>query len=99
MESMIQSRGPPPPPPPPPPYGTGDIQRKANLNKKLWFCGHSLGAAMATIMASRCKHNVDLNDPMELYTHERERGGGGGGGGGKYCNSLHITHRDWGKQQ
>ena len=38
-----------------------DIRRKANLNKKLWFCGHSLGAAMATIMSSRCKHNVDLN--------------------------------------
>ena len=41
---------------------------KANLNKKLWFCGHSLGAAMATIMSSRCKHNVDLNNPIELYT-------------------------------
>ena len=32
-----------------------DIDRKVNLDRKLWFCGHSLGAAMATIMASRCK--------------------------------------------
>src|SRR5210317_380959 len=44
-----------------------DILRKANLDKTLWFCGHSLGAAMATIMASRCKYNIDLNDPVELY--------------------------------
>ena len=35
-----------------------DIVRKVNLSKKLWFCGHSLGAAMATIMASRCKYNT-----------------------------------------
>jgi triacylglycerol lipase len=67
-----------------------DIQRKANLNKKLWFCGHSLGAAMATIMASRCKHNVDLNDPIELYTYGSPRVGWKG-----YCNSLHITHHRW----
>ena len=38
------------------PMITEDINRKVNLNKKLWFCGHSLGAAMATIMASRCMH-------------------------------------------
>ena len=34
-----------------------DIDRKANLKKDLWFCGHSLGAAMATIMASRARFN------------------------------------------
>ena len=37
-----------------------DINRKTNVTKTLWFCGHSLGAAMATIMASRAKHNVEL---------------------------------------
>jgi len=52
-----------------------DIDRKANLKKDLWFCGHSLGAAMATIMASRCKHNPDLNDPVELFTYGSPRVG------------------------
>jgi triacylglycerol lipase len=45
-----------------------DINRKTNAKKKLWFCGHSLGAAMATIMSSRCLHNEELNNPVELYT-------------------------------
>ena len=31
-----------------------DLVRTVNKGKKVWFCGHSLGAAMATIMASRC---------------------------------------------
>ena len=30
----------------------------------VWFGGHSLGAAMATIMASRCYHDTDLADPI-----------------------------------
>ena len=67
-----------------------DINRKANLGKTLWFCGHSLGAAMATIMASRCKHNVELNDPIELYTFGSPRVGWRG-----YCKSLNITHHRW----
>ena len=29
-----------------------DLLRKVNLSKTVWFTGHSLGAAMATIMAS-----------------------------------------------
>jgi len=67
-----------------------DILRKANLDKTLWFCGHSLGAAMATIMASRCKYNIDLNDPVELYTFGSPRVGWRG-----YCNSLNVTHHRW----
>ena len=31
-----------------------------NVKKALWFCGHSLGAAMATIMASRCALNYSF---------------------------------------
>lgn len=64
-----------------------DIARKQNVNKNLWFCGHSLGAAMATIMASRCKHNIDLNDPIELYTFGSPRVGWP-----KYVESLNIEH-------
>lgn len=67
-----------------------DLERKVNLNKMLWFCGHSLGAAMATIMASRCKHNIDLNDPIQLYTYGSPRVGWN-----TYCNSLNIEHHRW----
>ena len=64
-----------------------DILRKTNLNKTLWFCGHSLGAAMATIMASRCMHEDRLNDPIELYTFGSPRVGWTG-----YCDSLNVEH-------
>jgi len=67
-----------------------DINRKVNLNKKLWFCGHSLGAAMATIMASRCMHDEELNDPIELYTYGSPRVGWKG-----YVDSLNVTHHRW----
>ena len=67
-----------------------DINRKANIKKDLWFCGHSLGAAMATIMASRCLHNQELNDPLELYTYGSPRVGWR-----KYVNSLGIVHHRW----
>ena len=67
-----------------------DINRKANLNKRLWFCGHSLGAAMATIMASRAKHDENLNDPEELYTYGSPRVGWKG-----YCKSLNVKHHRW----
>ena len=67
-----------------------DILRKVNVNKTLWFCGHSLGAAMATIMASRCKYDIDLNDPIELYTFGSPRVGWKG-----YCDSLNVEHHRW----
>ena len=67
-----------------------DINRKVNLKKHLWFCGHSLGAAMATIMASRCLHNEELNDPVELHTYGSPRVGWR-----KYVNSLGVTHHRW----
>ncbi len=67
-----------------------DIDRKVNLKKQLWFCGHSLGAAMATIMASRCKYNDALNDPIELYTYGSPRVGWRA-----YCNSLNVIHHRW----
>ena len=67
-----------------------DILRKTNFKKELWFCGHSLGAAMATIMASRCMHDVELNDPVELYTFGSPRVGWRG-----YCKSLGVVHHRW----
>ena len=67
-----------------------DITRKQNLDKKLWFCGHSLGAAMTTIMASRCFHDIDLNDPIETYTYGSPRVGWP-----TYVKSLGMTHHRW----
>ena len=67
-----------------------DISRKANANKNIWFCGHSLGAAMATIMASRCHLYEGIPPVQELYTYGSPRVGWP-----KYCNSLAVTHHRW----
>ena len=67
-----------------------DINRKANEGKKLWFCGHSLGAAMATIMASRCHLYEDIAPVEELYTYGSPRVGWKG-----YCKSLGVVHHRW----
>ena len=45
---------------------------------------------MATIMASRCMHDEELNDPIELYTYGSPRVGWKG-----YVNSLNVTHHRW----
>ena len=67
-----------------------DIDRKVNLKKNLWFCGHSLGAAMATIMASRCYHCEGIPNPHELYTYGSPRVGWQ-----RYCVSLGVRHMRW----
>jgi triacylglycerol lipase len=58
--------------------------------QNLWFCGHSLGAAMATIMASRCMYNKDVPDPVELYTFGSPRVGWKG-----YVVHLGVEHHRW----
>jgi len=67
-----------------------DLQRKANDKKKIWFCGHSLGAAMATIMSSRCHLYPDVEPVQELYTYGSPRVGWPG-----YVKSLGVTHHRW----
>lgn len=67
-----------------------DLIRPANKGKKVWFCGHSLGAAMATIMASRCFHYASVPDPEELYTYGSPRVGWR-----KYVKSLGVVHHRW----
>ena len=67
-----------------------DISRKANVTKNIWFCGHSLGAAMATIMASRCWANIKLKDPIELYTYGSPRVGWKG-----FVDTLAVKHYRW----
>lgn len=56
----------------------------------LWFCGHSLGAAMATIMASRCFYQQSVPDPEELYTYGSPRVGWRG-----YVVHLGVQHHRW----
>jgi triacylglycerol lipase len=41
----------------------------------LYFCGHSLGGAMATICAARCKASPIKSNPKELYTFGSPRVG------------------------
>ena len=67
-----------------------DLERTANDKKKIWFCGHSLGAAMATIMASRCHLYPDVEPVEELYTYGSPRVGWP-----TYGNSLGVTHHRW----
>ena len=59
-------------------------------NKKLWFCGHSLGAAMATIMASRCHLRWEFTNVEALFTYGSPRVGWPG-----YVKSLKLTHYRW----
>lgn len=58
--------------------------------RKVWFCGHSLGAAMATILASRCQHDIILPEVAELYTYGSPRVGNN-----RFCTSLCVTHHRW----
>jgi len=67
-----------------------DLIRKQNNDKDVWFTGHSLGAAMTTIMASRCFHDSAVPDPEEVYTYGSPRVGWP-----KYCASLGCTHHRW----
>ena len=67
-----------------------DITRTVNTDNKLWFCGHSLGAAMATIMASRCMYDTSVPDPVELYTYGSPRVGWKG-----YVVHLGVVHHRW----
>jgi triacylglycerol lipase len=67
-----------------------DIARTVNVKKKLWICGHSLGAAMATIMANRCECDTTLNNPEELYTYGSPRVGWP-----TYVKSFGTVHHRW----
>ncbi|MEW4487318.1 lipase family protein [Thalassoglobus sp. JC818] len=58
--------------------------------KTLWFTGHSLGGAMATICAGRC-HQAKLDPaPMELHTFGSPRVGNK-----RFVNSVPLTHYRW----
>jgi triacylglycerol lipase len=58
--------------------------------KPVWFCGHSLGGAMATICALRCKTSSIAADPQELHTFGSPRVGCK-----RYVRHAQITHYRW----
>lgn len=66
-----------------------DLQR-VGKSRKAWFTGHSLGAAMATIMASRCEDDPAMPHIEEVYTYGSPRVGWR-----NFVNSLCCTHHRW----
>lgn len=56
----------------------------------VWFCGHSLGGAMATICAFQCKTSSIVRDPQELHTFGSPRVGCR-----RYVRHVPITHFRW----
>jgi triacylglycerol lipase len=67
-----------------------DLKTAKEKNLDIWFTGHSLGAAMATILASKCRHDKTLPDPIQVYTYGSPRVGWR-----KYVNDLSVNHVRW----
>jgi triacylglycerol lipase len=59
-------------------------------DQPVWFCGHSLGGAMATICAYRCKTSSVVRDPQELHTFGSPRVGCK-----RYVRCANVTHYRW----
>jgi triacylglycerol lipase len=53
----------------------------------LWFCGHSLGGAMATICAGRCFLSHINSNPEQLFTYGSPRVGNN-----RYVNYVNLEH-------
>ena len=56
-------------------------------DQPLWFCGHSLGGAMATICAGRCFLSHIESMPEQLYTYGSPRVGDR-----RYINYVSLDH-------
>ncbi len=65
-------------------------QELAENNKPLWFTGHSLGGAMATICATRCRLSMIDSNPQELHTFGSPRVGNK-----TYVNHVKLQHMRW----
>jgi len=64
--------------------------RLLNNTKQLWICGHSLGAAMATICASRCLFSNVQSDNLTLFTYGSPRVGSK-----KYITHSNVIDKRW----
>jgi triacylglycerol lipase len=58
--------------------------------KPLWFAGHSLGGAVADVLANRCLTSHIKSEPQCLYTFGSPRVGCR-----KYVNYLPVNHQRW----
>ncbi len=67
------------------------IEKELEHNEKpLWFCGHSLGGAMANICAGRCMLSYIRSEPEELFTFGSPRIGDR-----HYVNHVRLKHYRW----
>lgn len=62
----------------------------AEVEQPLWFAGHSLGGAMATICAVRCSVSRICRDPEGLFTYGSPRVGNRA-----YVNHCEVPHFRW----
>lgn len=67
-----------------------DLVPRVFARRKLWVTGHSLGGAMATIVAARCTLDEGMPNVEELYTYGSPRVGWR-----RYCKSLPVKHYRW----
>ena len=58
--------------------------------RTLWFTGHSLGGAMATICAGRCVMSTISSNPRALFTYGSPRVGNR-----RYVNYVRLEHYRW----
>ena len=65
-------------------------QALVNNTRTLWFAGHSLGGAMATICAGRCKLSHIRSDPRALFTYGAPRVGDR-----RYVNFVKLEFYRW----
>jgi triacylglycerol lipase len=68
------------------------IKTKKAQKKTLWVTGHSLGAAMATLIARRCTLDYTLQTPAALFTYGSPRVGNR-----EYINAFNglVVHHRW----
>lgn len=66
------------------------ISHKQNLSKKLWFTGHSLGGAMASICAGRCLLSHIDTHPEQVHTFGSPRVGTK-----RYINHAKVDYFRW----
>ena len=67
------------------------IEKELEANTKpLWFCGHSLGGAMANICGGRCVLSYLKMEPEGVYTFGSPRVGCR-----RYVNHVPLTHYRW----
>lgn len=67
-----------------------DLAAPGAKNLNVWFTGHSLGAAMTTIIASRCNYDPSMPDIDGVFTYGSPRVGWS-----KYIKSLNVPHHRW----